>query len=356
MEIFKANQQWQKRPADERFSTIEALYQQTKWYADHAREKDLPWNDLRVEDRSGDLMLIGKANVPARLTHWAFGQMCARVGAPASYLRELPATLVAQNLNHGLKNRSDGSTANLLFHSNGDLVLRAITSDKYTRIWNWEIADRLRDLSGMGWRPATPDRIWSAEQTDVTAMYASDHDLFAFLRLDDRTITEAGNDEPLYKGIIVCNSEVGASSLYVMRFAYRYMCGNHIIWGAKNVVELSLRHVGSIREKFGLYASVIREYADESVSDLEAKIKRSKETLIGQDKDEVLDAVFGKRNLNISRKLLSAGYDACVEEQDGSPRTPWGLVQGLTRYSQTVPYADERTTIDRSAARILEAF
>lgn len=96
--------------------------------------------------------------------------------------------------------------------------------------------------------------------------------------------------------------------------------------------------------------------ADERFQTIEAKIKRSKEILIGQNKEEVLDAVFGKRSINISRKLLSASYDACIEAQDGSPRTPWGLVQGLTRYSQTLPYADDRTTIDRSAAKILEVF
>ncbi len=356
MEIFKAHQQWATRPADERFSTIGGLYQQTKMYAEHAAEKMVPWRDVRVEDRSGDLVLVGKAGIPAKLTNWAFGQMSQRIGAPASYLRELPATLVAQNLNYGLKNRSDEDSgqANLLFHQNGDLVLRALTTEKYSRLWNWEVAERLQELSYNGWVPATPDFNFDGEAT--TALYASDHDMFAFLKLDARTITEAGSDQPLHKGIIVGNSEVGASSFFVMGFAYRAMCGNHIIWGAKDVIEMKIRHMGDIRERFASYSAVIKEYADESVSDLEAKIKKSKETLIGATKEEVLDAVFGKRNLNLSRKLISASYDACVEEEDGSPRTPWGLVQGMTRFSQKTPYADERTAIDRGAAKILEAF
>lgn len=41
-----------------------------------------------------------------------------------------------------------------------------------------------------------------------------------------------------------------------------------------------------------------------------------------------------------------------VEEND--PRTQYGIVQGLTRYSQTIPFADKRQDIDRAAGRILE--
>lgn len=37
--------------------------------------------------------MLGKKEVPASLSHWAFGQVCAEVGAPAGYVRGLPATL-----------------------------------------------------------------------------------------------------------------------------------------------------------------------------------------------------------------------------------------------------------------------
>lgn len=203
---------------------------------------------------------------------------------------------------------------------------------------------------------ADEGRIWDESQRGVTALYASDHDLWCFLRMKDKPIQEAGSDKPIYKGLIIGNSEVGNSSLFGMKFNYREMCGNHIIWGAEGVTEFRIKYVGDARGRFKTYQAAIREYANESVSDIEAKIKSSKETLIGATKDEVLDAVFGKRNLGLTRKLLSAGYDACIEEQDGSPRTTWGLVQGLTRHSQTIPYADQRTAIDKGAAKLLEAF
>ena len=105
-----------------------------------------------------------------------------------------------------------------------------------------------------------------------------------------------------------------------------------------------------------MWDAEIRKYMNESVSDDEAKIASAKSRLIAATKDEVLDALFGKRTINLSRKVLEASYEAVQPDVDGDPRTPWGMAQGLTRYSQTTPYADKRTEIDRAAGRLLEAF
>ncbi len=61
-------------------------------------------------------------------------------------------------------------------------------------------------------------------------------------------------------------------------------------------------------------------------------------------------------SLASGRSTFPVGYDAVQPDVDGDPRTPWGMAQGLTRYSQTTPYADKRTDIDRAAGRLLEAF
>lgn len=360
MQIFKANKQWATRPADERFPTIQALYDATRAYAQEAKTKDVAVADLRVEAAEGDVNLVGKQGIPARFTHWAFGQLCRRLSAPADFLRELPPTLASQVLNNRLANltgKVEDAVSSLLFHANGGLLLRAITSDKYQRVWNHEVAERLLGLEGQGWKPATPDRVLVDEsELGVTALYASDHDMFAFVKHSDAVVKEAGSTEPLYRGLIVENSEVGASALKVTRFLYRYMCENHIIWGASEVGEVALRHVGSVKEKFNLWYAEAKRYAEESVSDEEAKIAAAKSKLIGASKEEVLDALFGKRSLGLSRKTLDGGYEAIVPEQDGDPNTVWGFVQGLTRYSQLEPYADARTAIDKAAGKVLEAF
>lgn len=382
MELFKASNQWSQRPIDERFGSLEDLHAQCKAYHDTAAEKDLPFDALRVEAVAGDVVLMGKAGVPARLTHWAFGQLASHVGAPASYLRELAPTLACQNLNYGLakrvKDATGSATAKLLFHTNGSLLLRAITSQQYSRIWNYEIAERLLDMQAQGWEGAKPTMAWGADpdvcilcqgsgknheggacvQCRATgkaqpALYASDHDMFAFVINKASYITDPVNHTPLYRGMIWENSEVGASKLRGTRFYFAEICGNHIIWGARDVVEIALRHVGDVRERYGVFAAQMKAYSNESASDAEAKITGMRHKLIAGTKEDVLDALFGKRAVGLSRKVLEAGYEA-VAPEDGNPNSVWGFVQGLTRYSQTIPYADKRTDVDRAAGRIMQ--
>ena len=344
-------------------------------------------NELRAEAIDGEVRMVGKRNNPAMLTHWSFGQLARKIGAPADYLRDLPATLACQNLNHGLAKLSadDEAKAKLLFHSNGSLMLRAITGQDYARIWNYEIAAKLLELESQGWTPAKPDLRFDGgdaskcqvcdgtggvkvdvEMTDgdcqtckgtgqaLPALYASDHDMFAFVKNNSATIREQGNPDGLQRGVIVSNSEVGAASLRLTRFLYREMCGNHIIWGASKVVEIAIRHVGDARNRWGVYEAEVKRYAEESASEDEAKIASARRVVIGATKEDVLDKLFSIRGIGLSRKALDASYDAVVTAEDGQPNTVWGIVQGITRYSQTLKHADARTEMDRAAGRIME--
>ena len=119
MELFKANKQWASRPVDERFWSIPEAAAVCKEYADNSTVMDVPYSSVRVEV-SGEELRLGAVNavgVPdSKLSNYAFGQLCGRGAptAPAGYLRKLPPTLAAQNLNFVLKNRSDDHQANLL--------------------------------------------------------------------------------------------------------------------------------------------------------------------------------------------------------------------------------------------------
>jgi hypothetical protein len=360
MELFHANKQWSTRPADQEFKSVQAMYQACRAYADTAVEADgVQLASLRVENMDGDLALVGRKNIPARLTNWAFGQLAARVGAPAGYLETLPATLAAQNLNHGLAHKvaTAGKEAlvNLLFHRNGEMISRSINGERYSRFWNWEVCERLLDMERRGYSPARPD-IRIGGLADRIPLYASDHDMFAFLAHADRVVREPGNPDGLRRGIIVSNSEVGAGKLRVLQFLYRAMCGNHIIWGAEDVLDLSLVHVGDLRGRMRVWQAKIDAYMNGATTADENAIAASKSRLIASTKEEVLDAIFGKRSIGLSRKMITAGYDACLPDVDGDPRSPWGLAQGLTRASQETSYTDKRMDVDKAAGRILVEF
>ena len=158
----------------------------------------------------------------------------------------------------------------------------------------------------------------------------------------------------MYKGLIYWNSEVGDKKIGCMKFLYNAMCGNHIIWGASEVLEFSARHVGNVRRQLQRFDFEIKRYANESISDLEGQIQAAHRKMIESTKEGVLDFLFGKRSLGLTKKVLEAGYDAVIPEQDGDPRTVWGMVQGLTRHSQTIPYADKRQAIDQASARVMK--
>jgi len=383
MELFKASSQWSSRPADERFATTQAMYDACKGYADTAKVSQVPYGELRVEAVKDDVQIAGKAGRFAKLTHWAFGQLSRMVGAPADYLRTVPATLASQNLNWGLKNKAEDfgtKEAQLLFHSNGDLLLRSVTSDQYSRIWNWLIAKRLISLQDMGWRvpparPALPDQpgTRSATKDDVldsaklfdigihegdliapAGLYASDHDMFAFM-VNEKHPIDSGSGKPMYKGLFAWNSEVGASSFGLMTFLYDAVCGNHIVWGAQGVREVRIRHIGSADERATQELQVeLSRYSQSAVGDIEMAIKRARTVKIAMKKEDVLQKLFDKRIATFTNLEKAYGLAEKHESVNGAPNTVWGMVSGLTRLSQDTPFADKRVELDRQAGKLME--
>lgn len=388
MEIYKAHAQWNTRPADERFWTLADMQAACAAYKDKSVEKAVAYGDLRVEAHEGDVRLVGKANIPARLTHYAFGQLCARVGAPAAYLRDLPATLASNLVNHGLRHSVDqGAKAQLLMHVNGDYVLRSATSEAYERIWNADVAAALARLTDAGWAPppgrlpwdekaraGVPTRTATAEDARFSlnvrpgeeiapaGVYASDKDMFAFLVHPDRVVdggTAGGVPTRLMRGIMVWNSEVGDRSLGAMTFLFDGACGNHICWGARSVREIKIRHVGDAHERFAHAAVQIRKYADESASEVEGRIAEARTHRLGGTRAEALEALIGicaTKRIDLGMKTLDMALAAAEREpRYGDPRTLWAAAQGLTEISQRTAYADARVKIDRATGKLLDA-
>jgi hypothetical protein len=359
MTLTQANREWATRPADERVADLQQLHDKALAQRAAAAEKDVPFDTLRVESHEDNLYLT-RGTGASKLTNWAFTQLAQRVAAPAEYLSGLPGTLAAQNLNHGLakrvKDAAGSAVARVLFHKNGEWLVRALTTDVYERIWNVELTERLLDKQSEGWEPARPD--FNKREDDFPSLYLGDRNMFAFIRLANQTIEQPvqgfNGTAPIYKGYICWNSEVGDKKIGGMSFLYNGMCGNHLIWGAQDVFEFEARHVGNVRDQLQLFSTRVREYARKSMKEDEAVIKRASHKMIAATKEDVLDALFGKRSLNLSRKTIEAGYDAVLPEQDGPAETVWGMVQGLTRHSQTLTNADTRTQVDKSAGKLLD--
>lgn len=99
--------QWATRPNDERFLSLDALETAVGGRDGRSVEKRVLLSQTAVQATETDITLRGPSGNALPLTHWAFGQLCARAGAPAGYLRTLPAPLAVQPLAWSLTNRRE---------------------------------------------------------------------------------------------------------------------------------------------------------------------------------------------------------------------------------------------------------
>ncbi len=368
--LTEANRQWSTRPADQRYSSLEELHAACQTYRDRARVATVPYKSLTIgQDYNGQPALIGSTGQAASFTHWSFNQLCARLNAPSAYLRRLPGPIVSANLNAGINMIDTGKLSTveigsslpseqspnckLLLDVNGDRTVRAFTSERYTRIWNTDITSRLIRLANQEscWQPAPPAYDGSR------GLYASDRDMFAFLVDNGRRIFEADPNGGLSRGFFCWNSEVGSSTFGIETFLYNYVCGNHLVWGASNIKKVSFRHIGNADDRaFTSIVATLTTYAESSATEDELKIKQARTVILGNDKEEVLDKVFGLRIPVLSKTRIEDAYAIAESKQDwyGAPNTPWAMANGLTQIARDMEYTDDRVDLERAAGKVME--
>ena len=203
--VGRVSSEWFSRPADQRYLSLNELARTVRDRTDRSRTRVVESALIHVEASRGDperlaLMLPG-SDKPVAPTHWSFGQLASQIGAPAAYLRQLPAALAGINLQYGLTtNRAE--QIKTLETDDGRIELRAVTSPDYGRIFDHELVEAVQRIAGNGtgdtrWKvPGVLD--WSTGiynprvdiSKDTTTLYASDRDVFLFL-VDDLNPIEA---------------------------------------------------------------------------------------------------------------------------------------------------------------------
>lgn len=380
--LYAASNQWATRPADERFWDLQSMYDQCHEYYKNRTEQTIPLRELHLlADTTGELYVKTRENVQS-MTNWGFRQLCGELGAPAQYLGSLPSTLTSDVLNHHLsEHRSNNPVTVIGLKNNGHEKFRFFNTPTYTRIWNYQIVEQLMQVCrhDSGWRvpPARPSMHGGpthvATRQDVlkgkdnglsikvgdhigpAGLYASDHDMFAFLVNEEHRIPD-GTGAGLARGVFISNYEVPGYAFKVWRFMYRYACGNHIVWGAENVATFRIIHVNvSFKMAWEAMTKELQGWLDRSSKEDTDKIKRLQTYKLGDDLEEVCDKIYAFR-FGITRKQLESAYlltQTQHQDEDGAPNTPWGMVNGLTRLSQESPYADERTRLETAVGRLM---
>src|ERR1700721_3007892 len=147
------------RPDAERYLSLTDLYDAVRRRAERAQTRTVESRAVKVEasrDSAERLALIVPGrDEPVAPTHWSFGQLCTLVGAPLSYMRQLPAPLAGINLQHGLLSHR-AELVKTLEADDGRVELRAVTGPDYGRIWDHELVAAVMKIAGNG----TGDTRW----------------------------------------------------------------------------------------------------------------------------------------------------------------------------------------------------
>ena len=355
--LTECSKQWASRPAEERFTSLdEMLAAQTAQRA-ISRAAVVSSRSLSVaptDDNKG-LIIEGPSGHAFAPSHWAFGQAANLIGAPAAYLRTLPAPVAADCLNYGFQIERDAQDVGVLLTKNGEAVIRAMTGPRYGRIWNDDIIRALMDRFGDG---VTGDfrvpAVWG-QQVEVdkqnTTLYAGDRDMFVFLADEKNRIElpnrRAGETGTLARGFFVSNSETGAGALRVKTFLFDFVCANRIVWGAHELEEISLRHTASAPDRFlEEVTPALMAYSQASENNVSSVLMNAQKEKI-PDVDKFLANRFGPR---IGQRINHAHV---IDE--GRPiETIWDAVTGATAYARTIPWQADRVELETNAGKLLD--
>src|SRR5215475_3812214 len=305
--------------------------------------------------------------LPLVPTHWSFGQLASLIGAPAAYLRELPAPLAGINLQYGLTSHR-AELVKTLELEDGRVELRAVTGPDYGRIYDHELVTAVQRVAGDGtgdtrWKvPGVLD--WStsiynprADVTrDTTTLYASDRDVFLFL-VDDLNPIEAGrlpdgSPDLYFRGFYCWNSEVGAKTLGIASFYLRAVCQNRNLWGVEDFEEITIRHSKYASSRFAHEAApALLNFANSSPMPFVNGIRAARERIVARTDEERTEFL---RKRGFSKAETAKVIEAVLAEEGRPPESIFDFVQGITAVARDKPHQDARLDMEAKAKKLMD--
>jgi len=369
--IGRVSSEWFSRPADERYLSLSELFAAVRGRAERSRTRTVESAAIRVEATRENAerltLMVPGSDVPLAPTHWSFGQLTSLIGAPAAYLRELPAPLAGINLQYGLTSHRAEQVKTLEVEE-GRVELRAVTGPDYGRIYDHELVAAVQRIAGDGtgdtrWKvPGVLD--WSTGiydpgidvTRDTTTLYASDRDVFLFL-VDDLNPIEAGrlrdgSPDLYFRGFYCWNSEVGAKTLGIASFYLRAVCQNRNLWGIEDFEEITIRHSKYAASRFAHEAApALARFANSSPMPFVNGIKAARERIVARTDEERSDFL---RKRGFSKSEMAKIVETVLAEEGRKPESIFDFVQGITAVARGRPHQDARLDLEARAKKLLD--
>ncbi|GAA4133629.1 DUF932 domain-containing protein [Aminobacter aganoensis] len=369
--IGRVSSEWFSRPADERYLSLTELGRSVRARTERSRTRVVETALIHVEASRSDperlSLILPGSDTPVAPTHWSFGQLASQVGAPAAYLRQLPAALAGINLQYGLTSHRV-EQIKTLETENGRVDLRAVTGPDYGRIYDHELVEAVQKIAGNGtgdtrWKvPGVLD--WSTGvynprvdiTKDTTTLYASDRDVFLFL-VDDLNPIEAGrlpdgSPDLYFRGFYCWNSEVGAKTLGMASFYLRAVCQNRNLWGVEDFQEITIRHSKYAASRFAHEAApALLNFANSSPTPFIKGVKAARERIVAKTDDDRTDFL---RKRGFSKAETGKIIETVLAEEGRPPESIFDFVAGITALARDKIHQDARLELEGRAKKLLD--
>jgi len=370
---------WWNRPADERFLSLDDMLAYKRQDAQNMTsrivnthkmqivgqfdENNPSRGDILVEytDENGDEHI----NTPS---NWSFGQLAQLAGAPAGYLKDLPAPIAADALQWGLRYNRNRELVKAYGHRSEGGNLRAATGSEYGRIYDYEILDAVKKFADPD-RWKVPGMMTGTEHgraiydpfvpvtLDTTTLFASDRDIFVFL-VDDTHPLEIGklpNGDPdlVFRGFYAWNSETGSKTAGIAAMYLRGVCMNRNLWGVENFQEIKIRHTKFAPDRFAYEAApALQSFAHGATANFLDGVKAAQDAKIASDDDSALE--FLAKRAGLSQRMAKAAAARHLDEEQKPVRTVWDAAQAITAIARDNPHQDSRIDLERKAGALLD--
>lgn len=257
--------------------------------------------------------------------------------------------LLAQNVNGWFARTPD--TKRMLRTMDG--TARALLSDRYRRIDNFEVASAvLPIISGMDGAS-----VESCELTE-SRMYLK--------VVNPRVTAEVKKGDIVQAGIIISNSEVGMGSVNISPLVYRLVCSNGMIAEDGKLRKYHVGRANESREDFSIYRNETIEADDKAFlmkleDSVKAAVDQARFAAIVDKLRESTEATFQPQQVQQVVELASKEYGFTDSESSGilghlaagGDLSLYGLANAVTRQAQDVASYDRSTELEATGYRII---
>ena len=234
-----------------------------------------------------------------------------------------------------------------------DGTARALLSDRYRRIDNFEVASAvlpiISRMEGAG--------VESCELTD-SRMYLK--------VVNPRVTAEIKNGDIVQAGVLISNSEVGMGSVTVSPLIYRLVCSNGMIAEDGKLRKYHVGRANESREDFSIYRNETIEADDKAFlmkleDSVKAAVDQARFAAIVDKLRESTEATFQPQQVQQVVELASKEYGFTDSESSGilghlaagGDLSLYGLANAVTRQAQDVASYDRSTELEATGYRII---